>query len=102
MYLGGVTGASETAPIAVPQKSSMISRHTVTHMSDSQSVRLCRLQIQLQDRRSANVLCIKLISHEDRMHEWHDEHDTANIDMNHVQCIGKLVHMPLGVQLGAH
>ncbi|KAK9841414.1 hypothetical protein WJX74_005291 [Apatococcus lobatus] len=59
------------------------------------------LQVQLQDRRSANVLCIKLISHEDRMHEWHDEHDCANIDMNHVQCIGKLVDMPLGVQLSS-
>lgn len=61
---------------------------------------LCRLQVQLQDKRSANVLCIKLINHEDRMHEWHDEHDCANIDMNHVECIGKLVDMPMDVQLG--
>ncbi|KAK9842159.1 hypothetical protein WJX84_001817 [Apatococcus fuscideae] len=73
-----------------------------THMSNYRLPSPCNtMQVQLQDARSANMIVVKLITQENRMLEWNDEHGCANIDMNHVQCIGKLVNMPRGVRLSS-
>ncbi len=42
---------------------------------------------------------VKLIDQEDLMHEWEDDHDEPNIDINHVIFSGSVLQLPDGVSL---
>ena len=60
---------------------------------------LCRLEIRLPGRVAGNVVLVKLIDQEDLMHEWDDQHDDPNIDINHVIFSGCTLKLPPGVVL---
>lgn len=58
-----------------------------------------RLEITLPSRVAGNLVLVKLIDQEDLMHEWDDQHDDPNIDINHVIFSGCTLHLPPGVAL---
>ncbi len=60
---------------------------------------LCRLEIRLPGRVAGNVVLVKLLDQEDLMHEWDDQHDDPNIDINHVIFSGCTLNLPPGVVL---
>ena len=62
---------------------------------------LCRMHIELQGRWAGNLALVKLIDQEDLMHEWEDQHDEPNIDINHVTLSGSVLQLPGGVSLSA-
>ena len=62
---------------------------------------LCRMHIELQGRWAGNLALVKLIDQEDLMHEWEDQHDEPNIDINHVILSGSVLQLPEGVSLSA-
>ncbi len=47
---------------------------------------------------SGNVCCVKLISSENLMNDWGDDHPEPNIDVNSVQLVGALVALPAGAR----
>lgn len=60
---------------------------------------LCRMEIQLEGRVAGNLALVKLINQEDLMHEWDDQHDAPNIDINHVIFSGRFLTLPNGMML---
>ncbi|KAL6746949.1 hypothetical protein V8C86DRAFT_2926284 [Haematococcus lacustris] len=52
------------------------------------------LQLELLTPRAANLVCLKLISPEDRMREMHDAHDAPNVDIQFVAFRGVSVQLP--------
>ncbi|BDA41116.1 hypothetical protein COCOBI_01-7710 [Coccomyxa sp. Obi] len=58
-----------------------------------------RLEITLPGRVAGNLVLVKLIDQEDLMHEWDDQHDDPNIDINHVIFSGLTLNLPPGVAL---
>ncbi|CAL8466601.1 g6137 [Coccomyxa elongata] len=58
-----------------------------------------RLDITLPGRVAGNLVLVKLIDQEDLMHEWDDQHDDPNIDINHVIFSGRTLNLPPGVAL---
>jgi len=62
---------------------------------------VCRMQIELQGKWAGNLAMVKLIDQEDLMHEWEDDHDEPNIDINHVIFSGTVLQLPDGVSLSA-
>jgi hypothetical protein len=58
-----------------------------------------RLEIELDGRVAGNLAVIKLINQEDLMHEWDDQHDDPNIDINHVVFSGRVLSLPQGFVL---
>ncbi|CAK0756367.1 hypothetical protein CVIRNUC_002449 [Coccomyxa viridis] len=59
------------------------------------------MHIELQGRWAGNLALVKLIDQEDLMHEWEDQHDEPNIDINHVTLSGSVLQLPEGVSLSA-
>ncbi len=57
------------------------------------------MEIELPARVAGNVVLVKLIDQEDLMHEWDDQHDDPNIDINHVIFSGRTLHLPPGAVL---
>ncbi len=53
----------------------------------------------LSGRVAGNLVLVKLIDQEDLMHEWDDQHDDPNIDINHVIFSGRTLNLPPGVAL---
>lgn len=60
---------------------------------------LCSMEIVLPSRVAGNLVLVKLINQEDLMHEWDDQHDEPNIDINNVIFSGRALHLPPGVSL---
>ena len=58
-----------------------------------------RLKFTLTQRRGCNAVVAKLISSEDRMADWEDEHDTQNIDATVVAFKGRILQLPDTLQL---
>ncbi|KAK9806131.1 hypothetical protein WJX72_002772 [[Myrmecia] bisecta] len=58
-----------------------------------------RLSVELSAPCAGNLALVKLISPEDLMRAWGDQHDVANIDINHVTFTGRKVSLPPGFQL---
>lgn len=58
-----------------------------------------RLSVRLSRPVAGNAVLVKLVSQEDMMHLFHDQHDWPNIDMSHVGLSGKTVRLPPGVSL---
>lgn len=55
--------------------------------------------VTLKKKHSGNVALVKLIDQEDLMSEWHDSHDSSNIDISFVAFKGRVLHLPQGVRL---
>lgn len=58
-----------------------------------------RLQFTLTQPRGCNAVVAKLISSEDRMADWEDQHDTQNIDATVVAFKGRILQFPDTLQL---
>ena len=54
-----------------------------------------QMRIDLRRKYAGNVVCCKLISHENLMHEWDDTHDCPNIDINAVWLYGRKLTMKM-------
>ena len=57
------------------------------------------LEINLPRRVAGNVVLVKLIDQEDLMHEWDDQPDDPNIDINHIIFSGRTLQLPTGAVL---
>ena len=53
-----------------------------------------RLTFSLKQRRACNAVVVKLISPEDKMAEWADDHDSQNIDATVVALKGRVLRLP--------
>lgn len=59
----------------------------------------CRLHVRLSKPLAGNVLLVKLVSQENLMQLFHDQHDWPNVDMAYVGLKGKVVNLPPGISL---
>ena len=57
------------------------------------------MEIELTGKWAGNLAMVKLIDQEDLMHEWEDDHDEPNIDINHVMFSGSVLQLTDGVSL---
>eukprot|EP00884_Botryococcus_braunii_P016498 jgi/Botrbrau1/3531/Bobra.341_2s0057.1 len=58
-----------------------------------------KMDIPLRRKRTGNILLVKLIDQENRMREFDDDHERANIDIEQIIPFGRRVKLPIGVSL---